>query len=450
MSQIKLPKNPGVTGWKEILPKRKINPKLSDHINADYLIIGGGFAGLSAARRINQINKEAKIAVLEACEIGEGPAGRNSGFMIDLPHNLASDDYLGSLEKDREQTLINRSAIEFAKSASEEYEMPPEAIQLVGKTNAAASEKGMKFNTEYAKHLDKTSESYKMLNAEEMKDLTGIDYYMNGLWTPGTAMLQPALYIQSLADGVTQNENVTLYENSPVIDLEDAGSNDGQKVWKAKTSLGSISSPKVILAVNGIVERFGFFQNRLMTIFTYSSLTRELTSDESSMLGGSKEWGLTSADAMGSSVRRISGIGGNRILVRNRWSYNPSMEVSDSFMSAAANSHKESFKARFPMLSKVSMEYSWGGRLCLSLNNVFAQGEVDEGVYSACCQNGLGTAKGTAIGVITAEKISGTINSLVPDFVDEEAPKKLMSKPLMWFGVNSYMRWKELMAGKEK
>ena len=450
MGQIKLPKNPGDTGWKEILPKRKVNPKLSDNINSDYLIIGGGFAGLSAARRLNQINKDAKIALLEACEIGEGPAGRNSGFMIDLPHNLASDDYLGSLDKDREQTLINRSAIEFAKDASQEYEMPSEAIQFIGKTNAAASEKGMKFNTEYAKHLDKTSESYKMLDAQEMKDLTGIDYYINGLWTPGTAMLQPALYIQSLADGVTKNSNVTIYENSPVISLEEEGKHDGQKVWKAKTNLGSISSPKIILAVNGIVERFGYFQNRLMTIFTYSSLTRELTSDESNMLGGSNEWGLTSADAMGSSVRRISGMGGNRILVRNRWSYNPSMEASDSFMNSAANSHNESFKARFPMLEKVSMEYSWGGRLCLSLNNVFAQGEVDEGIYSACCQNGLGTAKGTAIGVITAEKITGTINSLVPDFVDEEAPKKLMPKPFMWLGVNSYMRWKELMAGKEK
>ncbi len=450
MGQIKLPKNPGDTGWKEILPKRKVNPKLSDNINSDYLIIGGGFAGLSAARRLNQINKDAKIALLEACEIGEGPAGRNSGFMIDLPHNLASDDYLGSLEKDREQTLINRSAIEFAKDASQEYEMPSEAIQFIGKTNAAASEKGMKFNTEYAKHLDKTSESYKMLDAQEMKDLTGIDYYINGLWTPGTAMLQPALYIQSLADGVTKNSNVTIYENSPVISLEEEGKHDGQKFWKAKTNLGSISSQKIILAVNGIVERFGYFQNRLMTIFTYSSLTRELTSDESNMLGGSNEWGLTSADAMGSSVRRISGMGGNRILVRNRWSYNPSMEASDSFMNSAANSHNESFKARFPMLEKVSMEYSWGGRLCLSLNNVFAQGEVDEGIYSACCQNGLGTAKGTAIGVITAEKITGTINSLVPDFVDEEAPKKLMPKPFMWLGVNSYMRWKELMAGKEK
>ena len=450
MSKIKLPKNPGITGWKEILPKRKVNQNLTDNINADYLIIGGGFAGLSAARRLKQIDKDAKIALLEACEIGEGPAGRNSGFMIDLPHNLASDDYLGSLEKDREQTLINRSAIEFAKSASEEYEMPSEAIQLVGKTNAAATKKGVNFNTEYAKHLDKTSESYKILDAQAMEDLTGINYYINGLWTPGTAMLQPALYIQKLADGISNNSNVTIYENSPVIDLVDKGSQSGQKIWKAKTKLGSISSPKIILAVNGIVERFGYFQNKLMTIFTYSSLTRKLTSDESNILGGSPEWGLTSADAMGSSVRRISGIGGDRILIRNRWSYNPSMEASDSFMASAANSHFESFKARFPMLDKVSMEYSWGGRLCLSLNNVFAQGEVDEGIYSACCQNGLGTAKGTAIGIITAEKISGENTSLIPNFADEELPKKLMPKPLMWIGVNSYMRWKELLAGKEK
>ena len=450
MSKIKLPKNPGITGWKEILPKRKVNQNLTDNINADYLIIGGGFAGLSAARRLKQIDKDAKIALLEACEIGEGPAGRNSGFMIDLPHNLASDDYLGSLEKDRKQTLINRSAIEFAKSASEEYEMPSETIQLVGKTNAAATKKGVNFNSEYAQHLDKTSESYKILDAQAMEDLTGINYYINGLWTPGTAMLQPALYIQKLADGISNNSNVTIYENSPVIDLVDKGSQSGQKIWKAKTKLGSISSPKIILAVNGIVERFGYFQNKLMTIFTYSSLTRKLTSDESNILGGSPEWGLTSADAMGSSVRRISGIGGDRILIRNRWSYNPSMEASDSFMASAANSHFESFKARFPMLDKVSMEYSWGGRLCLSLNNVFAQGEVDEGIYSACCQNGLGTAKGTAIGIITAEKISGENTSLIPNFADEELPKKLMPKPLMWIGVNSYMRWKELLAGKEK
>ena len=99
--------------------------------------------------------------------------------------------------------------------ASEEYEMPSETIQFVGKTNAAATKKGVNFNTEYAQHLDKTSESYKILDAQAMEDLTGINYYINGLWTPGTAMLQPALYIQKLADGISNNSNVTIYENSP-------------------------------------------------------------------------------------------------------------------------------------------------------------------------------------------------------------------------------------------
>jgi glycine/D-amino acid oxidase-like deaminating enzyme len=126
------------------------------------------------------------------------------------------------------------------------------------------------------------------------------------------------------------------------------------------------------------------------------------------------------------------------------------MEVSDSFMKSVSNSHISSFNARFQMLNKVTMEHCWGGRLCLSLNNVYAQGEVEEGIYSACCQNGLGTAKGTAIGIIAAEQASGSNESLVPNFKVEEPPKKLLPKPLMWVGVNSYMRWKELLAGKEK
>ncbi len=143
-SMINLPANPGISGWKGILPPRKPHKQLDENQNADYLIIGAGFAGLSAARRLNQLDPDSKIVVLEACEVSEGPAGRNSGFMIDLPHDLSSDDYLGNLKKDSEQTLINRSAIEFAKSAAEEYQMPAEALQQVGKTNAAATTKGRK------------------------------------------------------------------------------------------------------------------------------------------------------------------------------------------------------------------------------------------------------------------------------------------------------------------
>lgn len=448
--QIRLAANPGVSGWQAILPPRVPNPALKHKIVADYLIIGAGFAGLSAARRLQQIHPNTTIVVLEGCEIGKGPAGRNSGFMIDLPHDLSSQDYAGNTDNDRQQTAINRSAIEFAHHAFEEYQMPSEALQSVGKINAAASTKGVRFNEQYAAHLNDLNESHKLLDADDMRRITGIDYYQGGLWTPGTAMLQPALYISALADGLAQNTNIHIFENSAVAKLQKQNDGSTTNNWSAITAKGQVNAAKVILAVNGMVERFGYFQNRLMHVFTYASMSRKLTPKEIERLGGEPTWSCTSADPMGTSVRRITGIGGDRLLIRNRATYDPSMEVSSQRITSVKKDHLKAFRARFPMLSEVSMDYAWGGRLCLSKNGVFAAGEVDEGLFSACCQNGLGTAKGTAIGVIAAEQASGKKTSLIPAYRVEQPPTKLLPKPLMFLGANSYMRWKELLAGKDK
>ena len=67
-SMIHLPANPGISGWSGILSPRQANKQLDENLNADYLVIGAGFAGLSAARRLNQLQPDAKIVVLEACE----------------------------------------------------------------------------------------------------------------------------------------------------------------------------------------------------------------------------------------------------------------------------------------------------------------------------------------------------------------------------------------------
>ena len=86
-------------------------------MTADFVVVGGGFAGLSAARRLTQLQPGARIVVLEAGRIAEGAAGRNSGFMIDLPHDLASEDYAGAGD-DRVMIGLNRQAIAFARAAA--------------------------------------------------------------------------------------------------------------------------------------------------------------------------------------------------------------------------------------------------------------------------------------------------------------------------------------------
>ncbi len=445
MSEInvtQMPHDPGVTGWNAILPAAPPPSPLDQDVTADWLVIGGGFTGLAAARRLSQMCSGDKIVLLDACRIAEGPAGRNSGFMIDLPHDLASEDYGGVLDADRTQIRLNRAAISFAEEAAQDYHMPPEAFQKVGKINAAASAKGLKHTQDYAGHLTKLGEHHRFLDAADMRALSGSSYYQGGLFTPGTAMLQPALFVRSLAQGLARN--VSIHENSPVKALARQGTS-----WRASTPAGSVCAKRVILAVNGHVESFGFYPRRLMHIFLYGSMTRALTDQECATLGGEPTWGFTPADPMGTTLRKISGTGGTRIIVRNRVTFDPKLHIPEGRVARMGQTHDTCFAARFPMLADVTMEYRWGGRLCLSRNTVSAFGELDQGLYSACCQNGLGAARGTLSGMLAAELAAGHPSEFADLLLREDHPTKLPPQPLASIGAAAVMRWGEYKAGTE-
>ena len=144
------PSDLGVSGWNAILPPCRAQAALQQDIESDYLIVGAGFAGLSAARRIRQLEPGAKIVLLEALEVAAGPAGRNSGFMIDLPHALASGSYAGDSSRDRRNIRMNRAAIAFAAAAAAEYRFADECFEPSGKINAAAGKRGDAQNKNYA------------------------------------------------------------------------------------------------------------------------------------------------------------------------------------------------------------------------------------------------------------------------------------------------------------
>lgn len=436
-------RDPGPPAWDTILTSAQAYPVLEDSVVADWLVIGAGFAGLAAARRLRQLHPKATIVLLEARRIAEGPVGRNSGFMIDLPHNLASDDYAGALEADRIQTAMNRSAISFAGDAAREYDMASEAFVVSGKTNAAASQKGMRHNLAYAQHLAKLDESHELLDDRQMRQISGSDYYRGGLYTPGTALLQPALFARGMAAGLA-GQDVQVFENSPVVALQRSAG-----AWTARTATGSVQSPRAILAVNGHVESFGFFKRRLMHICLYASMTRPLSEDEQRQLGGERLWAFTPADPMGTTVRKIAGTGGTRIVVRNGFTWNPGRSADEAGLKTFGRAHEKTFRARFAMLGDVDMEHSWGGFLCLSRNNTAAFGEVDQGLFSACCQNGLGAARGTLSGMLAAEQASGNETDHLRYMLAQPEPSRLPPEPVASFGANAVMRWGEFRAGAE-
>lgn len=441
----RLPVHRGPAAWNALLPKQEPPDILDAPITADFAIIGAGFAGLSAARRLRELNPEARIVVLEAGRLAEGASGRNSGFMIDLPHELTSEDYAGNgAERDRQMISFNRMAIGFAAETVEDYGINPAHFDRAGKVNGAAGTKADALNQSYAAHLTGLGEPSESLDATDMHALTGSRHYVSGLFTPGTVLIQPAGYIRGFARGL-RRDGLRICEQSPVVKIQPS-----EEDWVLKTPQARVTAPIVILANNGHLESFGFAQHRLMHVFLYASMTAEIGADLLSRFGGRARWGLTPSDPMGTTIRRIdSSQGGNRIVIRSHTSFRPDMETSAASLSRAARIHRQKFTDRFPELASVPMEFSWAGHLCLSRNGVSVVRELEPGLYAACCQNGLGTVRGTLAGIGAAELASGAESVITRHFLSEPDPARLPPGPLARIGANAYLRWREWRAEKE-
>lgn len=435
----RVPVHRGVAAWRAILPTPPDFPSLQGDQTADVVVIGAGFAGLSAARRVLQLDPSLRVIVLDAGRVAEGAAGRNSGFMIDLPHELTSSDYAGSGD-DRAVIALNRQAIAFAKAAAADYEIPAAYFDPVGKINGAVSAKAEAHNQSYAQHLATLSEPFEYLDAKQMQEITGSQHYQSGLYTPGTVMLQPAGYVLGFAKGLSKAAR--LFENSPVTELRKTGAD-----WRVVCPKGSITSPRIILANNGHLESFGFAKGRLMHLFLYASMTPELPEGA---LSGHTRWGITPSDPMGTTVRRIdSAQGGNRIITRTYATLRSGMEASALDLSRATTLQRKKFDVRFPELAGLAPKYEWAGHLCLSLNSVSVVGEQDAGIFAACVQNGLGTARGTLTGIAAAELALGQTSDITHSFSNEAAPKRLPPQPFRDIGANAVLRWKERQAAQE-
>ncbi|MEN0100396.1 MAG: FAD-dependent oxidoreductase, partial [Brucella pseudogrignonensis] len=82
-----LPADDNTNGWSRILPARAPRAALKGDIKADWIVLGAGYAGLAAARRLAENRPNDQIALIDAQEVGQGTSGRAAGFAIDLPHN---------------------------------------------------------------------------------------------------------------------------------------------------------------------------------------------------------------------------------------------------------------------------------------------------------------------------------------------------------------------------
>ena len=350
----RLPTVDRTNGWSAILPERRPKEALAGDVTADWIVLGAGYAGLAAARRLAENRPDESVALIDAGEAGENASGRNSGFAIDLPHNVGSS--LDELEGSHRFMRLARFAIDHLQATIEAHDIACD-WSLDGKYHAAVSPRGVKEVLEpFARELEALGEPFEWIEKDALETILGSPHFTAAIYTPGGALMNPAALTRGLADSLPAN--VTLYENSPVTE---AIFENGVQLTSAG---GTLRAPRIILAANGYAEQFGFYPKRFMHLMAHASLTRQLTEAEQSAYGAPKPWGMTPANAFAGITMRYTN--DHRIVIRQGLEYCPSQTVTPAQQARIKQRHKRLFDARFPMLPDVDMEHTWSGVVCLS------------------------------------------------------------------------------------
>ncbi|MGI9595536.1 MAG: NAD(P)/FAD-dependent oxidoreductase [Acidimicrobiales bacterium] len=432
-----LPRYDRQNAWLEILPPLPEPTVLVGDIEADHVVVGGGFGGLAAARRLAELDPQASIVLIEAGRIGNNAAGRCSGFLIDHAHNIRAKGFADDVANAERGIALNRHGVdwlgEIVERESIDCDWRPE-----GKIHAAASDKGARTLQSFARSLDAVDEDYTMLDRAELKRRFGTDFYQVGLLAPHTVLVNPAALVRGLAE--TLPDNVAVFEDSMVTEVEYGPPH------RLSSAQGTVRTESLVLAANGFGAGFGFYPKHLLPLITWGSMTRRLTEDELDRLGGDESYGIIPAHPAGTTVRRLPE---GRILVRNQYTFS---RTSNAIVGkqAVAKVLRRSFEARYPMLADVEMEYTWGGALSLSRNGSGVCGEVAPGVHATMVYQGTGMAKGTISGKYLAESMMGRAPELMSMLHSGTEPSRNYPEPFNSWGVRLNARWRRWQAGIEE
>ena len=426
----------GCSWIKDLSPRSKIQI-LSSNLDSEWLIVGAGYTGLSAARKLGQLFPNQKIILIDAQLAGEGASSRNSGYLVDTTLNdgFTSDKELENYKKKADIYKLGIKAIErFVK----EYQVDCDWNEC-GKYFASSKLVDEKILENFSGTLSKLGFEHKLLFNQDLEKRLGTNFYNIGLHTKGGVLLHPGKLVRAMVD--TLPDNVNLYENSLMLNWRKI--ND---TIECNFKNGSIKTKKIIFAVNGFLKSLGIKKNYNFPITLTASMTRSLTDEEFKSIGEPKEWGVLPVKPMGATIRMTKD---RRILIRNTAEvFNP-FQMTKQDLGKRSIKQKTGIKKRFPQLPDDIIESSWSGIVSRTRNSSQIFDKIDKNIFVAGCYNGSGIGVGTLFGEQIAIKASNENTKEIETIESRNKPTWLPPQPFLNIGVKSRLIYERLRAKSE-
>ena len=429
--------NDKTCGWINQLPPRTNIKVLNKNQSCDWLIIGAGHTGLSAARKLGKLHPNQRIIIVDAQLAGEGASGRNSGYLVDTTLN---DGFTSTkeLNKYKNKTEIYNLGIETVKNFVKEHQVDCDWNES-GKYFASSQIKDESILKDFARTLKKLNFKYNLFYKEELKKRLGTNFYNLALYTNGGILLHPGKLIRAMID--TLPSNVELYENSSLTN------------WKKKKDIifcefknFNIMSKKIIFCTNGFLKSLGIKNNYNFPLTLTASMTRSLTDNEFKSIGEPKEWGVLPVRPMGATIRMTKD---KKILIRNTAEFLNPFKMRETELKKRSIKQYIGIKKRFPELPCDIINSSWSGVVSRTRNSSQIFDKIDDNIFAAGCYNGSGIGVGTLFGEQIAIKASNENSSEIKVIESRVKPTWLPPKPFLNIGVNARLIYERFRAQSE-
>jgi glycine/D-amino acid oxidase-like deaminating enzyme len=215
---------------------------LAGAVEADLLVIGGGFAGLSTA--LHAAEAGLKVALVEAHRIAWGASGRNAGFVVPNFAKVDPDGIRATLGPAGERLVAMAAGSgDLVFDLIGRHAIACDALQS-GWIQPSHSGSALAKAQDRVRQWSKLMRPVELLDAAGVTALTGVNGWRGGWIDRSGGVLNPVGYARGLAQAAVR-AGVRVYEDTPVTALTRAGGD-----WRAATPAGQVQARRVVMATN--------------------------------------------------------------------------------------------------------------------------------------------------------------------------------------------------------
>jgi glycine/D-amino acid oxidase-like deaminating enzyme len=249
-------------------------PELIGTTEADVIVIGGGFTGLSTALHLREAGVD--VSIVEAMEPGWGASGRNNGQVIPTLSRPDPDDIVArhGAAGERFVALLRDSASTLFDLVRR-YQIQAEQEQA-GWIQPVHSPGRIRIAERRVRQWSKFGATVELLSRDRTRQMLGSDAWFGGFWNKTGGHINPLALSRGLAR-VVLDRGGRIFARSPAI-----GFKRHNERWVVTTAKGEISGRALIVATNAYTGEFSrsllpAMAHEVMPVLSWQMATQPLS-----------------------------------------------------------------------------------------------------------------------------------------------------------------------------